>query len=239
MDIGIKIFPQDLAYAKRISRYCDFFEVMAIHGKDFRHLKAIGKPMTIHMMHARWGVNLADPKKARINRIAADTARKAADILSADTIVVHPGIIENSKCSVDDSINFIRGLDSRFIIENMPKMVGSCPVVGGSFEELRMMLKKTKKCMCLDFPHAAIYARCSGLEYILFIKKLLGLKPGYFHISDTRINDKKDMHLHLKEGDMNIRYLESLLPKDSRIAIENNHEFIRQHRDIDFLRNRN
>ncbi|MBW2971561.1 hypothetical protein KY359_00865, partial [Candidatus Woesearchaeota archaeon] len=41
MEIGIKIFPEDLAYAKKIVRYADFIEVTAIPGSNFRALKCL------------------------------------------------------------------------------------------------------------------------------------------------------------------------------------------------------
>jgi endonuclease IV len=237
MEIGIKIFPSDVAYGKKIAKYCDFLEVMAIPGTDFKKLRCFSKPMTIHTIHARWGVNLADSKKNKVNRLAVSTAIKAADILDAETIVIHPGQIENSYCDVDNAIKIISGLDSRFVIENMPHMAGSPPYVGGSYDELKMILREAKKSMCLDFPHAAIFALNNGLDYKRFIGKLMSLRPRYFHISDTRIKDRKDMHLHLKEGDLDLSYIEDILPDKCRVAIEDSHDFRKQHKDIEILRN--
>ena len=236
MEIGIKIFPEDLNYAKRIARYCDFFEVMAIPRSNFRSLKCLGKPFTIHTIHGNFGFNPADPEKDRKNRLGVETAAKAADILDADKIVVHPGWKENGRCSIENSISFISKLDSRFIVENMPALKKGAPHFGGSIHEIKRILNKTGKGMCLDFAHAAEFAYNYHMDYIKFIKSMMKLKPMYFHISDTKIRTKKDMHLHLREGTLKILYLESIIPENSRLLIETAHEFRKQHKDISFLR---
>ncbi|MBN1543836.1 TIM barrel protein [Candidatus Woesearchaeota archaeon] len=237
MQIGIKIYPEDLNYARRIAKYCDFFEVTAIPRSNFRALKVIKRPFTVHAIHSQWGFNAADPeKKDTINRAGVETAARAADILGADTIVVHPGYLENGSCSIKHAISFIKRLDSRFVVENMPALGPGGRRIGGCFAEMRRILKETGKGMCLDFPHAAEYAHYHGMYYIPFIKRLMTLKPRYFHISDTRIQNRKDLHLHLKEGNLRLWYFEKLIPKGGRLLIETAHEFRKQHRDIEFLR---
>jgi endonuclease IV len=237
MEIGIKIYPEDLSYAKRISRYCNFFEVMAVPESNFRSLKSIKKPFTIHTIHSHWGFNPANPEKHELNSLAVDTAKKAADILDADTIVVHPGYLESDRCSLKSAIRFIKAIDSRFIVENMPAQNGfGIPNIGGKLKEMKNILKKTKKSMCLDFPHAAEYAHKNHIYYLDFIRKMMNLKPRYFHISDTRIQNKRDLHLHMKEGNLKLKYFEKIVPKDSRLLIETAHEFRKQHNDILFLK---
>ncbi len=239
MQIGIKIFPKDLAYAKKIERYTDFFEVMAIPKSDFRKLKVLKKPFTIHNIHSRWDFNPADPyKTVEINKLGTDTAVNAADTLDADVIVIHPGYLENKNCSLKQSISFLKRLDSRFIVENLTAETKGFPHVGNSFEQIKKLMKQTKKGMCLDFPHAAEYAHSKDIDYVKFIKKMLTLKPDYFHISDTNIQDRKDLHLHLKDGDLKLDYLKSLVPEKSRLLIETSHDFQKQHRDIEYLRTR-
>jgi endonuclease IV len=238
MEIGIKIFPEDLAYAKRIAKYCDFFEVMAIPKSDFRSLKQLGRPFTIHTIHSHWGFNPADPAKIKLNRMAVDTAARAADILSADLIVVHPGQIESDVCSLDRAVSFISGLDSRFVVENMPATVHDMTHVGRDIGELNLLTSRPKRNICLDFPHAAEYAHTKGMDYKDFIRSLMEkFSPDYFHISDTRINDRLDLHLHLKEGDLKLWYFGKIVPKRSRLLIETAHEFRKQHRDILLMRN--
>jgi len=241
MQIGIKIYPEDITYAKKIAPYADFFEVMAIPGSNFRKLKALKKPFTIHTIHYHWGFNAADlVKAAEINKLGVDTATHAADILDADTIVIHPGRLNNEHCSLKQSIRFLKRLDSRFLIENVPSQLkGEQSLrVGQSIIELKRVLKETRKGFCLDFAHAAEHAHMNGMYYVNYIKKLLKLRPRYFHISDTRIRTKKDLHLHLKEGDLRLDYLTDLIPdpENSRILIETSHDFRKQHRDIRILR---
>jgi endonuclease IV len=238
MDIGIKIFPEDLEYAKRIAKYCDFFEVMAVPKSNFRAMKAIGKPFTIHTIHSHWGFNPTNPEKRKLNLLGVDTAAKAADILGADVIVVHPGQIESEKCSLEHAVSFISKLDSRFVVENMPSTVKEMTHVGCDISDLKQLTKKPKRHICLDFPHAAEYAHSQGIEYTSFINSLIDrFGPRYFHISDTRIQNRVDMHLHLKEGDLKLWYFKKIIPKNARLLIETAHEFRKQHRDILLLKN--
>jgi endonuclease IV len=236
MKIGVKIFPEDFEYAKKVAKYCDFFELMAIPGSDFKKIKELDKPFTIHCIHSRWGFNPADPAKKEINAKGAKAASEAADILGADVIVIHPGYLETGDCSIDNAVSFLSALDSRFIIENMPEKEESHPHLGNSFDAISSMLKKTNKGICLDFAHAAAYAKFHGIDHINFIKKLTRFKPKYFHISDTRIETGEDLHLHLKEGDLKLLAIAKLIPKDSRILIETNQELKKQHQDILLLR---
>ncbi len=237
MEIGIKIYPEDIAYAKKLSRYCDFFEVTAIPGSDFRALKSLKRPITIHAIHSKWGFNPANPEKQHtINKKGIEIAKKAADLLDAETIVIHPGYIESAACSITETIRTIKRLDKRFTVENLPPSTGGFDHVGGSLKELKKILTTTKKSLCLDFPHAAEFAYQNRLDYIGFIKRMMRFKPKYFHISDTKIQDKKDMHLHLKEGNLKMEYFKDIVPDDARIVLETAHEFRKQHRDIDILR---
>lgn len=237
MQIGIKIYPKDMDYAKRIAEYCDFFEVMAVPDSDFRPLKTLRKPFTIHTIHSRWGFNPADPEKHELNSLAVETAKSAADMLNAENIVIHPGYAESKKCSIKSSIRFIRPLDSRFIVENMPAQNSyGKKNMGCSISEMKKIMKQARKGMCLDFPHAAEYAHKNRIYYIDFIRKMMKLKPRYFHISDTRIQNKRDLHLHLKEGNLKLWYFEKLIPKESRLLIETAHDFREQHRDILLLK---
>jgi endonuclease IV len=150
--------------------------------------------------------------------------------------VVHPGSISHRKCSTRRAIRFLKSLDKRFIIENLPGEGCDGRRIACSYRQMNNILKKTKKNMCLDFAHAAEYAYQNKKNYIDFIKKLLTLRPSYFHISDTRIQNKKDLHLHIKEGNLRLLYLEKLVPTDARITIETAHEFRQQHNDIMLLR---
>ncbi|MBW2964909.1 TIM barrel protein, partial [Candidatus Woesearchaeota archaeon] len=161
---------------------------------------------------------------------------KAADILGAEDVVVHPGSIEDRHCSTKNAVRFMRRLDDRFIIENLPGKGADGKRLGGSYWQMRSLLRKTGKGMCLDFAHAAEYAHQNKMDYIRFIKRMISLNPFYFHVSDTRLQTGKDLHLHLKEGNLRLFYLQKLVPAGARIAIETNHEFRKQHRDIMLLR---
>jgi len=236
MKVGIKIYPQDLEYAKKIAKYCDFFEVTAIPGSDFRSLKKLGKEFTIHNIHHDWDANPANPSRKKLNAAGIAAAKEAADILGADSIVIHCGHIEDDGCSVESVLDTFSLLDSRFIIENVPAFTGRFKSIGGDFEEMNHILDKTGKKLCLDIAHAAAFALYDDMDYLGYIKKMLTLKPSYFHMSDTKVESKIDMHLHLKEGNLDIGKIKKMLPRSGRILLETGHDVEKQKQDIEILR---
>ena len=51
MKIGVKNYG-DEEYFRALLNRADFFEVMAIPGKDYSYLDKLGKPITIHIFHS-------------------------------------------------------------------------------------------------------------------------------------------------------------------------------------------
>ena len=55
--------------------------------------------------------------------------------------------------------------------------------------------------------HAIKAAVSLGRAYKEFIEEFLKSKPNMFHISDGKLDNEKDEHLHIGEGDYNFEFL--------------------------------
>ncbi len=62
MKIGVKTYDNPL-FLKEFVDKVDFFEVMAIEGKDYSFLKSFNKPVVVHAQHDSFGINNADKSK--------------------------------------------------------------------------------------------------------------------------------------------------------------------------------
>lgn len=239
MKVGIKLYNPDGEYLKKIIDHVDFIELTAQQGKDYGFLSNYNIPLTLHNEHWAFGVNPANPELRERNLKSVMFSLDLADRLNARFIVIHPGFIERSSCSRETTINFLKELDNRFLVENMP---GTLPLemkskpVGADFEDMKEILQVTGKKFCLDFAHAAAAACTLGVDNVGFIRNMLGLKPVYFHISDSPIKSKTDEHLHLGKGNMDLNAFKRMIPSDSWVVIETQAEFEEQAKDIRFMR---
>jgi len=239
MKIGIKLYNPDFRYLKKIIDYVDFIELTAQRGKDYSFLKDFDIPFTLHNEHWAFGVNPANSKLHERNIESTAFSLDLANRINAKFIVIHPGFIEKYHCSRKTAMDFLKELDSRFVVENMP---GRLPLhmkaetIGAKFEDIRKILQVTGKRFCLDFGHAAATACILGIDHVEFISKVLKLKPAYFHISDSNTESKTDEHLHLGMGNLNIRAFKNMIPSDSWVVIETFPDFEQQLKDITFMR---
>ncbi len=240
MKIGIKIYRPERDYLNRILKHVDFIEVMAVEGESYRLLEGIDIPFVIHMEHYNFGVNPANPSLEKRNRKALDFALSLADRLNSETVIMHPGFLENKNCSESHSLDFIRNiLDSRIIVENMPcRSLGiGLRILASTPEDMKRMMKETGKGFCFDFGHAGAAACFLKKDHVKFAGEFMKLKPRHFHVSDGKTNIPKDMHLHLGDGNLNLAAFRRMLPKNAWVTVETGKESIeKQIRDIEFMR---
>jgi len=243
MKIGVKAFPDNREYLKQLASKTelDFVEIMAVQGEDFSFLKKLGLPVVVHCEHFEFGVNLADAKRNDKNRAAIHFAMDTADAFDSRFIVLHPGVKEKSACSLDNTINTVKGLDDkRIIMENMPFRYGPNGTfrhVGSSFEEMKSLMSATGKGMCLDLGHVNTVAFNKGVDAIGLVKKFMELRPAYFHMSDNK--GPTDIHTSLGEGSMDIDALKKAIAKQAKnpmVAIETVINLEKQINDISMMR---
>ena len=94
MKIGVKTF-DDTNVLKHFEDKADFFEIMAIRGKDYSFLKKFSLPLVIHKEHQNFGINIADKTKQKINLESVNHAIKIADMVNSKKLILHPGLIDN------------------------------------------------------------------------------------------------------------------------------------------------
>ena len=218
----------------------DFIETLVMDKEDYSHMKDYGLPITIHCMHNRFGVNMANPMKLKQNMKAIDLAIKTADMLNSNVIVIHPGYYENHSCNVETSIELLKGYsDKRIVIENMPFFIKKDSEIfnfGKSIDEMKPILDQTKKGFCLDFGHAPAAAYGLKKEYMNFVKDLIKLRPDYFHMSDSLVKVAVDEHIHLGEGELDLIGFKKLLPRNAQVALETPMDVDGRVKDIAFMR---
>ncbi len=201
----------------------------------FQQLKESGIPITLHCEHQSFGVNFANPDNHEKNTSAIRFVLQLADRLESEFIVVHPGVKENNECSIQNTIDTLKQFnDKRLIIENMPLFgflgKGKSPeFFGVSVEEMKELLSKTGRNMCLDFGHAVVKAFDTGEDYIQLVKRFMEFQPVYFHISDNE--GSHDTHTNLGEGVLDLSAFKSMVG-NHHIAIETKVNLEKQVNDI-------
>lgn len=234
MKIGVKIFSEK-DFALHFENKADFLEVMAIEGKDYSFLKDYNLPIVIHAQHEKFGFNAADRSIRDRNLKSINFAIKLANSLDAEKIIVHPGKLFDYNCSIQEAINFLKKLDERIIIENLPENGFGRHFLCTNAEETREFLEKVKKGFCLDINHAISSALYIKKDYLQDLKEYLSLEPAHYHLGGQKI-EGDITHLALEEGDINLKEVLKLLPKDAEITLETKHDIAKTENDLKIMR---
>jgi deoxyribonuclease-4 len=173
---------------------------------------ALDIPYIIHITTERHGVNIADKEKREFNLEIINHCIEWADKLNAKYLILHPGY-----GVVDNAVSFLEEInDNRILIENMPKVgLDNESMIGYESEQIKM-LKGERFGFCLDLNHAIKAAISMNKPYHQFIEELMKLNPKMFHIADGRLDQEKDEHLNIGEGEYDFKFLfDSIMKNDS------------------------
>jgi endonuclease IV len=244
MKIGVKIWPDNAAYAAEIAGHVDFIEVMAKRNSDFSFLEDIDLPFVVHAEHGGQGVNYADTGNRPLSEETIRLATVLADRINARTIVAHSGYLDAKpvpSISADNAISFLRDLkDNRIVIENLVfRELFEGRWISYPFstpEQMRALMDATGKCICLDLSHANVTASFLGKEHMPMVEKFMELRPRHFHACGGVAGEPNDMHVHLWEGTFNITAFKRLLPKTAWVTLETPPDMEGQLRDIEMMR---
>ncbi len=160
-------------------------------------------PYIIHITTERHGLNIADRAAKQFNLKIIGHCINWADKLNAKYLILHPGfgLIDNAM----DFLGYIN--DKRILIENMPKIgLNRESMIGYTPEQIKELIVN-KFGLCLDLNHAIKAAVSLKISYKEFIEEFLKLNPKMLHISDGKLNNEKDEHLNIGEGDYNFEFL--------------------------------
>ena len=127
-----------------------------------------------------------------------------ADQINAKHLMLHAG-----HGSMQHATDLLRGLsDSRLLIENVPKVgLNDEPMIGYSPAQIEELIGDGDRGLCLDLNHAAKAAVSLGVDYKEYVRDFLVFDPKMFHISDGTLDNEKDEHLNIGEGDYDFDYL--------------------------------
>ncbi len=213
---GLKIWSTDKDLFKRAvelfkNKKIDFVELYIVPNSflDITNLKDLkGIPISIHATHSEhdFDVFLLDDFKIDFFK---SQILKAADFLNSKFIVVHAEA-GNSNENFKKNIEKIN--DDRILIENLPKIsIDGKNCYASSYSQLKFI----KDCgfkFCFDFSHAIKSAISQKINYKEFVEELIKeLNPNYFHICNGKIDNNKDEHLDLFDGDFDIKWIKKIL----------------------------
>ena len=232
MKIGVKTYYRE-NFLRHFEDKADFFEIQAIQKHDYSFVKRLKLPIVIHAEHLWQGANYADKTKYKYNLKSINFAQETADMADAKKIIVHPGLIANENCSIQQAIDFIKDIDDdRIIIENMPP-------IGGRFcttpKKLKQFSKATNKNICYDFSHSIILEKSIRKNYLPLVKQYIRLKPRHYHINGIKLIGKD--HFSFKESEVNMKPVLKLFPKDAEITLEVTKNIKKTEYDLKFIKN--
>ena len=186
-----------------------YIELTPIPDTEITPFLEAAVPYVIHITTERHGVNIADNKKKEFNIKTIGNCIEWADKLNAKYLILHPGF-----GLVDDAIEFLNDIkDRRILIENMPKVgLNGESMIGYTPEQIKKLIDN-KFGLCLDLNHAIKAAVSLRRHYKNFIKEFLKLKPKLVHISDGKLNNEKDEHFNIGEGDYDFEFLMSCVKR--------------------------
>lgn len=233
MNIGAKTYG-DVDFMKKVDNSADFFEIMAIEGKDYSFLKNFSKPIVIHAQHESFGVNNADKTKKIKNLSSISCAIKMADKYKSKKIVLHPGRIDEKNCSEEEAISFINSIkDDRILIENVCYPESNLCLTP---ESMTRVLKETGKGFCFDINHAIVAAQYLNKDPYSFLEEFSKLKPQLYHLGGQDITLKDKTHLSFKNSNIDLNKIFKIIKRDIDITLEVTVNPSDTLYDIDFMR---
>jgi hypothetical protein len=206
----------------------DFYEVIAEQRKGidfFKKMKHLIYPCVVHAEHSVYGVNHADKSKHDLNSKSLDFARRVADVLNSDKIIVHTGIFSypgkveqgDPHINVENSFSFFRKVnDSRILAENLRRFslgkqkdrshLGYKPEPAGFYdfscatpENVKEFMNETGVDFCFDFSHSVFSSTYYKKNYLDYISEFLELEPRHYHFSGQLIRTTKENPYHVEE----------------------------------------
>ncbi len=205
---GLKLWSKNYDSVSEAQRLIEedifqYIELMVVPDTEISPFQKIKAPYIIHMSHEDLGTNIADKKKKESSQKIIKQCIEWADKLNADYLVLHPGF-----GSISDTLEFLEKInDERILVENMPKIGQNGEKMIGFTPEQIKELMGDKFGFCLDFSHAIKAAISLKKDYKKYIEDFLKLNPKIFHIYDGNLNNEKDEHLNIKEGEFDFAFL--------------------------------
>lgn len=180
----------------------DYIELFVIPGTQISSF-LLDIPYIIHIPHHKFGVNIGEKGRKKYNLQSIDESITWADRLNARYLILHAG-----HDSMEDAKELLSKVtDNRLLIENMPKIgINDEKMIGYSAEQIEELININNAGVCLDFGHAVKAAASLEVDYKEFINEFLRFEPKVFHISDGMLDNVKDEHLNIGDGEYDFGY---------------------------------
>lgn len=219
MKFGVKTYDNE-KFLDKFEDKSDFFEVQAIRGNDYSFLKKYDKEIVFHCEHASFGVNISDSSKKELNLKAINFAKELANSVNCKKIVIHPGLIQNESCSVENTINFLKeNYDSRFCVENMPFLSRGNKKVGSAPEEMKRIMVEANVGFCFDINHAIESAVSQGKDYWTYLKDFENLGVNHYHLGGENM-EIMQAHFSFCDSDLDLEKVFEIIKTDTTLTLE-------------------
>jgi endonuclease IV len=208
MNFGLKLWSTNkdtLPQAEQLinENLFHYIELTPIPGTEVETFLSYNLPYTIHITTERHGVNIAQKKNLNYNLEVINNCIEWADQLNACYLILHPGFGLLSDAL--ESLELVH--DKRILIENMPKVGLSSEIMIGYSPDQTSELMGSKFGFCFDLNHAIKASISLNKDYKKYVKDFMKFKPYYFHIADGNLNNEKDEHIAIGEGDYDFEFL--------------------------------
>lgn len=232
MKIGAKtgLIPEKIEMIQKLPEIVDFIEIYFGRNRiPLEDVRRLDTRWIVHGPHISQGVNFSNLTEdgARIFKESIELARD----VGAKYVITHSGFAkknEDKEKSVETMIektlemkDFARENSVELLIENlMPEdfspMAKGWDTVPHYYsvctpEETKSMMKKTGLDFVFDFSHAFMASKYHKLDYKKFMEDFVSLGPIMFHICDSKVSEKVELHLPLGQGDYDIDFFASLI----------------------------
>jgi len=212
MKFGIKLWSTNKELIKNAREHYnkgefDYIELSAIKDTFDKELLSNIKRIPIIIHCDNNNVNFANKEFNQNNLAAIKLAQQFADFFDSKYFIVHPGYNGNIK-NIKKVLEQVS--DNRICVENMPGVTldEKHECVGRTFKELDKIEIKN---FCLDLGHAIKSAITIGTEPYENIKELMKLNPKMFHICDGKLDNNKDEHTNIGEGEFDFGKIRSII----------------------------
>jgi sugar phosphate isomerase/epimerase/SAM-dependent methyltransferase len=202
---------------------CSYVEIYVIPNtlETLDKWKTLGVPINLHCPHFLHGFNLAKRKKEEFNRAIYDQVKRFADELNSEYIVFHGGIGGN----IGETARQLKAFrEPRALIENKPHKprpeINGIQCRGSTVEEIKYILAEVGCGFCLDIGHAICSANSQKLDRWKYLEEFNKLTPKVYHLTDNFDDQESDQHLHIGEGNFDMKRILSFIKRDSRITVE-------------------
>lgn len=222
--LGLKLWSGNLNYLTDALKLADagdiqYIELYLVPGTEnrLRRWMSLKVPFILHAPH---DINLSQISARRANLKLLGRLLKAADLLKAKRIILHPGM-NGEEEEIPNQLGSIR--DPRWLIENLPfrTIDGKGMCNGHTTEQIRRIMKLGKTGFCLDIGHAISSANSFKQDIYACLRNFLSLKPALYHLSDGNVSGELDRHFHLGQGTYNLKHIvRHYLPANAMVTLE-------------------